>query len=326
MNEQMSHEKQRLVETAVERAAARYIASRKARIPEFVERHFSFQSAFRLNRKALGADLWKGPANILWSLPRTLSKVSAGALRKAGERRVSSCLDRLPEGFETRVQQEVTWLIYTDLLELPFRQGDRRSNRDALLEEILKEPELSGWIDRYLSRISERSTDPQFRSVLEGQLKEYASSRTSTAELAGAVLSLASSYVVFKQAAPGGLAGGTLAANVIAQHVAVSHFWLGSTLGTWYYGLFPASASTGLLVASVGAAIASLAIATSFAGIVTDPLQAKLGLHQRRLRKLVDGMEQALTGSGETRLNLKEQYIARVFDLLDLLKAAATAP
>lgn len=314
-----------LVETVVERSISRYIESRKARIPEFVERHFWFKPAFRLNQKALGMDLLKGPVNILWALPYSLSKVSSGALRRAGERRLSSYLDRLPGGFETNVQREVTWLIYTDLLELPYRQGERSSHKDALLEQILNQPDLSEWIAQYLSEINEKSADPRFRSVLERQLREYASSRTSTAELAGAVLTLASSFVAFKEAAPGGLVGGALVANAIAQHLAISQFWLGSALGAWYYGLFPASASTGLLLASIGTVMAGLAIVTSFAGILTDPLQAKLGIHQRRLRKLVEIVEQALRGSTEPRLNLKDQYIARVFDILDLLKAAAKA-
>ena len=325
MDEPTAQKDQNLVRTVVERAISRYIESRKARIPEFVERHFSFKASFRLNKKAVGADLLKGPVNILWALPYTLSKVSSGVLRKAGERRFSSYLDRLPGGFQTKVQREIKWLIYTDLLELPYRQGGRSSDKDALLEQILNQPELSEWIAQYLSEISEKSTDPRFRSVLERQLREYTSSRTSTAELAGAVLTLASSFAAFKQAAPGGLVGGTLVANAIAQHVAISQFWLGSTLGAWYYGLFPAAASTGLLLASIGTVMASLAIATSFAGIFTDPLQARLGIHQRRLRKLVESVEKALTGSTEPRLNLKGQYIARVFDILDVLKAAAKA-
>jgi hypothetical protein len=325
MTDPTTQREQTLVGTAVERAVTQYIEARKARIPDFVERHFSFRPALRLNRKAFGADLLKGPLNIAWALPYTLSRVSSGALRKAGEGKLSSFLDRLPRGFETDVQREVAWLIYTDLLELPYRQGERSSDKDALLEQILAQPELAERIEEYLSEISERSTNPRFRSVLERQLREYASSRTSTAELAGSVLSLASNFVAFKQAAPGGLAGGTLVANAIAQHLAISQFWLGATLGTWYYGLFPAAASTGLLLASIGTVMAALALATSFAGILTDPLQARLGIHQRRLRKLVDSVEQALAGSTEPRLNLKEQYIARVFDILDLLKAAATA-
>lgn len=270
-------------------------------------------------------DILKGPANLLWSLPYALSTALSAALRKVGDERLSPRLGKVPAGLETAVQREVTWRIYTDLLEIPFRQGNRSSGKDALLEQILLDPELSERMDQHLCRIQQKSTDPRFRAVLETQLGKYAASRTSTAELAGSVLTLATSYAAFKQAAPGGILAGTLVANAVAQHVAISQFWLGSTVGAWYYGLFPASASTGLLIASIGTVMASLALATSFAGILTDPLQAKLGIHHRRLEKLVDGVEQALGGSTDPRLNLKGQYIARVFDILDILKAAAAA-
>jgi hypothetical protein len=55
------------------------------------------------------------------------------------------------------------------------------------------------------------------------------------------------------------------------------------------------------------------------------PIPTILGIHQRRLRKLGESVEQALKGgAAEPRLDLKEQYMARVLDILDLSKAAAT--
>ncbi|MEW6442385.1 MAG: DUF6635 family protein [bacterium] len=317
-------ERQR-IRAAAERAISRYIETRKARVPAFVAKHFSFRGALRLNRKALGMDLLKGPANVFWALPYTLVRATSGVVRLARGKRVASYLDRLPHGFETEVQKEITWLIYTELLELPCRQRGRSSVRDALLEEILKEPEVADLIARYLSEISAKSADPEFRGVLEEHLREYASSRTATADLAGSVLTLAASYAVFKQAGPGSFFTGTLVANTIAQQVAVSNFWLGSTLGSWYYGLFPAAASAGLLAASIGTIMAVLAVLTTFAGVVADPLQARLGIHERRLMKLVGSVEEALAGSTESTYRLKDQYVARVFDILDLLKTAAKA-
>jgi len=65
------------------------------------------------------------------------------------------------------------------------------------------------------------------------------------------------------------------------------------------------------------------AILTSFSGIITDPIQYKLGLHQKRLNKLIDSLDKELRGLGDSGLHFKEQYIARVFDLLDLFRAAA---
>lgn len=46
--------------------------------------------------------------------------------------------------FDTAVGQEIEWLMTTELLELPFRQGDRESRKDALAETVLAAPELEG--------------------------------------------------------------------------------------------------------------------------------------------------------------------------------------
>ena len=69
--------------------------------------------------------------------------------------------------------------------------------------------------------------------------------------------------------------------------------------------------------------MATLALFTSFAGIITDPLQARLGIHQRRLKKFVSCLEKELIGQGESRFEIKDRYVARVFDFLDMMKTAA---
>lgn len=114
-------------------------------------------------------------------------------------------------------------------------------------------------------------------------------------------------------------------AGAIAHHLAVSSFWLGPTLGAWYYSIFPVTASTGLIVASIGAVMTALAVVATLAGIVSDPFLAVTGLHRRRLEKFIDRLGNELRGDGESRLKIHDQYLARVFDMLDLLKTAAQA-
>jgi hypothetical protein len=122
---------------------------------------------------------------------------------------------------------------------------------------------------------------------------------------------------------PGSLSAGSTLAAYIAHQMAVSNFFLGPTLGSFYYSVFPAAASTGLIVASTGAVLMSLAVLASFSGIITDPVQSRLGLHQRRLNRLIDCLERQLRGIDESQLKIRDHYVARVFDLLDLLKKAS---
>jgi hypothetical protein len=302
---------------------AAYLEARRARIPPFVATHFSWPGALKLNRKALGRDLYRAPLNILWSAPALAAVGSAKLLARLGERRLSTALARVPAGLETDVQKEVAWLIYTEFLELPYAQPGRMSHKDALLGAILEQPELAGRVGEYLDEIRSRSSAPGFRAALERDLGAYAGTRTAAADMAASLINLAAGYAAFQKLTPGAMATGSAAAAAIANQIAIGQFWLGPSLGAWYYGWFPATASTGLLVASTGTVMLILALASSVAGMVTDPLQARLGLHQRRLHKLIDALEAELTGTGSTPLRLADRYLARVFDLLDLLRMAA---
>ena len=60
----------------------------------------------------------------------------------------------------------------------------------------------------------------------------------------------------------------------------------------------------------------------AFAGVVTDPVQRHLGLHRRRLERLVDSLEAELKGRGDSRFVVRDHYVARILDLMDILRAA----
>ena len=318
-------DQQSLIQRAVEDGISRYIESRKARVPAFVSQHFSIRGALRLHKKTLGQDLYKVPLNILWSVPAIALKALSSILRRSVGQKLAVKLDKMPNGFQTEAQKEVTWLIYTDLLEIPYIQGDRRSEKDALLVAILSNKALSDHLVDYLSAIQTQSKNPDFRKVLEKNLEEYATSRMAASELASSLLTLSAGYSAFHKVLPGTLAVGIETTAAIAQHLAISNFWLGATLGGWYYSVFPATASTGLLVATTGTLVAALAVVATFAGIITDPLQAKLGIHEKRLLRFIDALSAELQGTGNSQFKIKDQYIARIFDILDLLTTAARA-
>jgi uncharacterized protein DUF6635 len=310
-------------EIAVNRAIKKYIDSRKDKIPGFVKKHFSFPGALALNRKAIGSDLYKAPLNVIWLPPYTVLKASSALLKKVGFQRVSSRIENMPIGFTTDVQKEVTWLIFTELLEIPYFQGKRKSNKNVLLQEILDQPEISSFFATALSKIYWKSRNPEFRFALEKNLLEYSKSRTAAADLAGSLISLSAGATVFHKMTPGALSAGGALAAAIAQQTAISNFVFGPTLGSLYYGFFPASTSVALVTVSTGTILAGLAIMSSFSGIITDPIQYRLGIHGRRLNRLIDSIEKELKGMDNSGFKIRDQYIARIFDLFDLIMKAA---
>ncbi len=308
---------------AVEGGIGRYIESRKKKVPDFTSRHFSLKGALKLHRHAFGMDIIKAPANILWAVPLIAVRGTSSVLKRFGAEKISTALDKMPQGFLTDVQKEINWLIFTELLELPFKQGAREFNKaDSLFAEIVSDSTIGNAIQEYLSEINRKKLeDPNFKFKLEQNLAEYATGRTAASELAGNIITLAAGAALH-EVTPGAIAAGSAVASTIAQQIAISHFWLGSTLGSLYYSVFPVAASPGLIILSTGSLMAILAIITNFSGILTDPLQLKLGIHQKRLIKFIDALEAELLGKGDSGFKLKDRYVARVFDVFDLLRTA----
>ena len=321
----MDIELQPTLQQAVEHGIDAYITSCRASIPGFIDRHFSFRGALALHRQTFGRDWYKHPVNLLWSLPVALVKGAADLLEKAGAQRAAKWLHRMPRGMPTVLHKELQWLLYTELLELPYAQAGRASHRDALMEHILAEPWIAALCDEYVLTLHSVAERPAFRAALERHLAEYGTTRGAVSELAGSLLNLAAGYAALRKATPGALSAGTAAATAIAQHTAIANFWLGSTLGAWYYAVFPISASAGLVAATTGAMMAAVGVVTALAWIVIDPLLATTGIHRRRLDRFVTALGEELRGGRRGDYRVRDHYIARVFDVLEMLRAATKA-
>ncbi|BBL75127.1 hypothetical protein MishRS11D_22250 [Methylomagnum ishizawai] len=314
-----------LIAAAVQRGIQAYIESRRDKVPEFVERHFSLRGAWALHRATLGRDFYRHPLNMLWGLPWALTQGAAGLAGRMGADRAAAWLHRVPPGIPTRLDRELRWLLHTELLELPYADEGRESRHDALMETLLAQPEIAALCGEYLRILGDQADRPGFRAALETKLAEYGKTRAGVSELAGSLITLATGYAVSQQVTPGALSAGSAAAAVIAQQLAIANFWLGSTVGAWYYAVFPATASAGLVVATTGALLAAVGVLAALSWIVLDPLLAKTGLHRRRLLGFVDALGAQLAGGEGGDYRVRDHYIARVFDVLDVLRIAAGA-
>jgi hypothetical protein len=305
----------------VEAGIARYFAERRALVRPFVDRHFSLRGALRLHRRALGWDLLRAPANLTLALPQLALSLGAAAARRLRARQLAGRLDRHLL-LRTAVAREIAWLVQTELLELPCRDGARESRRDALAAAILADPRLEARLRPQLAALGPRGADPEFRRRLDAAMATYTGSRTAAAEITTTLLSLGSGLALLKQVTPGAVALGASLAGIMAQQAAISAFPLGSWLGGWWYGLFPASASAGLLAGTTGGALLAAAALAAFAGILADPVQRRLGLHERRLNRLLDSLQRQMADPAAAPFALRAQYVARLSDLLDLVAAA----
>lgn len=307
------------VRQAVEAGVVKYIEQRRQMVPEFVERNYSMSGAFELNKKAFGLDMLKTPANILWTPPYFLLSQSGRLVKKLSNNRFGNSLTELPAGFKTDVEREVAWRIHTELLELPFDDESRKFERNSLFETILEQPELAEVFADSFHLIASIVDDEKGLAKLQDNLASYVDSRKAAAELSSVLVSVASGYVANKGVNLGALSLGSTLATSIAYHSAVSSFAFGNTLGALYYSVVPVTATKATVLMSTGGVAVLLGIVASYTGMFTDPLQKSLGWHDKKLHKLLDGIEGQLTAENDEAVSYKDGYVARVLDLADVL-------
>ena len=309
-----------LARAVVRDAARRYVASRRDRVDAFIDCHFTLTGSLALHRTALGWDLVRAPLNLFLTVPALAAKLASRAARRAGRYRLATWLAGRRVLFETDLARELEWLVATELLEIPCRQRDRGSSRDALAEAVLADPRVAGLLAAppEAPSVGER----EFRGRLVAAIESYTGSRTATAEIATGVVATGFGALAVKQATPGLVTLGSALAATIAQQNAIAAFPLGAGLGGLWYGRFPVAAGPGLLAATTGGVVIGGAVLAAFSGIVTDPLKRRLGLHRRRLLRLLGELERALCDEDGASATMRDHYVARLIDLLDLVAGA----
>jgi hypothetical protein len=308
-------------QSAVNAGARAYFAQARARVPGFVDAHFSWRGTLALHRVALGWDILKAPANLSLALPQILLHLGATLARWVGARRTAASLHRTIL-FRTAVSREIEWLIHTELLQLPFAQGAQERHEDALSEAILAQPAVAEAVRSALLEIGRHGEDPAFRARLTAAMDNYGLTRAAAAEITTGLLNLSAGALAVNKVTPGAATLGPALAAMMAHQTAVGAFPLGAWLGSAWYGFFPALPSAGLVAATTGGLMLFMATFAAFAGVVSDPVQRALGLHRRRLLRMIDGLERQFGDPAAAGFAVRDHYAARLLDLFDILGAA----
>lgn len=309
-----------LARAAVDEGARAYFAARRTRVQPFVDAHFSWTGTVRLHRAALGWDILRAPLNLTLAGPQIVLQLLARLLRRPFPRAVAM-LGR-PILLKTAVSRQIEWLALTELLELPFEQGRRRAETDALSQAILAVPALRESMEAALSALGSHGRDPAFRARLAHAVREYGVTRTAAAEITTGLLNLGVGGLTLHKLTPGAASLGPALAGTVAQQAAIAAFPLGGWAGGVWYGWFPASPTAGLIAAATGGLMLAATTFAAFAGIVSDPVQRALGLHRRRLLRMIDALERQFFDQGAAGFNVHDHYVARLLDVFDILGAA----
>jgi hypothetical protein len=300
-------DRREFVASAVRTAGERYFDECRGRVDGFVAAHFRYPGAWDTNRRALGWDLARAPVNLFWAPIYVFVMLLRWQARRRGWWRLAGQLDRVPTGFRTRVQRHVADLISRELFHRG--QGDDLAGRVADALEALME-----------DRSAATSASSELAVIIEGSLGRYGLTRTAAADITNSLASTALGAFAFKQFTPGGIAVGLLLASWVARERAADSFVLGSFLGEIFYSLFPVDPSPGLQVAGVATVLACLAAFASFSGLLTDPLQSVLGVHHRRLHRMIDSVQRDFERATDSSFHPRSPYVARLLELIDVAR------
>lgn len=290
-----------------------FFASRRAAVDGFVDRHFTWPGTLRIHRAAIGWDILRAPANVALSLVLVLIRIVALAARLLGLRRPADWLMARQILLRTLVARRVETLVLTDLLDLPGSPDGTAQDQQALVATIVGAPRFRAMCpaDR-AADAAEATAERILRDV-----GEYASARTAVAEMTTTLAVIIVGAVVFRALTPGMISMAPDVAGAVARTTAIADFPLGVKLGGAWYSVFAPETPAWLVAAAVAGLIAISATLAAFAGIFADPVQARLGIHRRRLMRLLDTIERHCMADSDRAFVAREHFLARILDFWD---------
>lgn len=311
-----------LIDAIVRDGIRRYFAARRERVQPFVDRHFSLRGTASIHRAALGLDVLRAPANLFLAGPQAAMKAAGAVAGQLGATRVSRYAANHNLLLRTQVSHRIEALVCNELLELPWGKEDPCAQRDALAETILADDRVTALAEETLLAIGRQADDPVFRARLTAAMGNYATTRAAAAEITTSLMTLGSGAVALKQLTPGAVTLGPALAALIAQQSAIAAFPLGAGLGSVWYAMFPVAPAALLVAELTGGLMIAASCVAAFAGLISDPVQRRLGLHARRLNRMLDALEQQMLDPSAPAYAVHDHYVARLLDLFDLLGSA----
>ncbi len=279
----------------------------------FVRRHFTWPGTLHLHRAALGRDILIAPVNVLLSPVLVLVRISAWLCGRLGLRSASDRLRRRRILLRTAVAARVEAAILTELCDVPLAAADLARDRAALRAALLASPR---WQGALRSRADLPGAEPMADRMVQA-LAEYTGTRSAMAEVTAALIALAVGAVAFQSVTPGMISMAPGVAEAVSRSAAIAGFPLGAALGGLWYGVFPVGPSPALVGATILGLVLAGSVLAAFAGILSDPVQAGIGMHRRRLRRLVAVLDAEFEGRPSAPFVAREHFLARGLDLWD---------
>lgn len=305
-----NEESKKCIHDAIDKGIRAYFQESRRKVPQFVAEHYRYPGCWQTNRVAFGLDLLRSPLNIIWAPIYLLVQFLTFVFTRFSlplAKQIENFSLWLPVGFTTRVQRHLNSKIAQELLSV---EGIQHSVTQHVLAQLPDD------VDH-----ERRDLQALLSQGVKNALDELMNARTAAGDITNTLFMTFVGATVFKKFTPGGVGIGMLLAALWVEHQAKASFFLGGTLGGFYYSVFPPEPSVLQTALSIFLVMLALAVLASFSGLITDPLLARWGFHRRRLLRLIDHVEETLIHNHKRRFKTLDPYVARILELFDSLKS-----
>lgn len=286
-------------------------AAARAAVDAFVARNFSLRGTLRLHRHAVGWDLLQAPVNVLLAPIHVAIRLLAVLLGLLRCWKVAGWLGSREILLQTEVANDLEASLLSDLFGVDVGAGRRVVASMAISERL-----------RSVLRTAADEGDLAVRLVrAAASVRSWSGTRSAIAEITTIAIVLVLGAALFRTLTPGVLTMAPSVAEVVARETAIASFPLGERLGGAWYSVFPTGPSGPETAATVIGLVFLASFITAFAGVIADPVQRRLGIHRRRLLRLIDALESDLTGADPRPFTAREHYYARAADIVDIVAA-----
>lgn len=302
------------IQQAVVSGIRRYFGCCRQRVPGFIKQHFSYPAALATNRVAFGFDVLRAPVNLFWApLFALVSIIRFFVGRSPRLTWLHRLLGRFPAGFTTQVQTHISELVLRDLLQ----HGEPQRSLSWFIAEELR----ALYQKNENTDVDVEQFHAQAEPIIEEALTQYRITRTATADITNTLSCTVLGAFAFQKFTPGGIGIALMLSTTISSQLAASDFFLGEFLGGIYYSVFPASPSLAMTLATIAGVLSLLSACAALSGVISDPVQAAVGLHRYRLKKMLNHMEQDMLRQSGNSFRPKDQYVARIMECFDLVRS-----
>lgn len=255
-----------------------YIKDLKLQIPRFLEGHLTLAHCVNSQKRHLAKDFFRNPVNVLWAIPYFSIRKVLEIADKLGSELARTFLQRIPKAIRTDYQKEMERAILEDLYG--FKGNSQTPRIEQELRSHQKFQECSPALIKNIVNVIEKEIRAEVRLQC-----------TKQHELTDLSTSAIIFYLAGKKFGDSSLdlfGIGKKVASLWAKDEAVSSFMFGKTLGEAYYNFAPPAPTSKQIWISTNASILFFSLLSSIIGVLSYPIQNKLGFCRKQLDSLIE--------------------------------------